>query len=63
MSEMMPTSVDLNQLIQAHKANYEVFRARTEKEIREAIYKALQASPYVSLYYAVSKNGLTGVVP
>ncbi len=58
MSEKMPTSVDLNQLIQAHQANYGVFQARTEKEVHEAIHKALKVCHYVSLYYQVNESGL-----
>jgi GAF domain-containing protein len=58
MSEKMPTQVDLNHLIQAHQANYAVFQARTEKEVHEAVYKALRVCHYVSLYYSVDENGL-----
>ena len=62
MSENMTTPVDLSQLIRSHQANYAVFQARTEKEIRETIYRALKSCPYVSLYYTVNENGLSGVV-
>jgi GAF domain-containing protein len=62
MSEKMSTPVDLSQLIQAHQANYGVFQARTEKEIREAIYKALKACQYISLYYSVNEKGLRGML-
>src|SRR5207248_9483470 len=58
MSENMTTPVDLSQLIQANQANYGVFQARTEKEVYEAIHKALKACHYVSLYYVVNEKGL-----
>lgn len=54
----MPTPVDLSQLLEAHQANYVVFQARTEKDVREAIHKALKAGHYASLYYSVGENGL-----
>lgn len=61
MSEMTPTPVDFNQLIKLHQANYAVFRARTEKEVEKIVYNVLTTCQYISLYYAVTDNGLRGI--
>ena len=58
MSENLTTPIDLSHLIQAHHANYAVFEARTEKDVLEAIRKALMGCHFVSLYYSVSEHGL-----
>ena len=61
MNDMTPTSVDFNQLIKLHQANYAVLHARTEKEIQKAIYTVLMTCQYISLYYSVNENGLRGI--
>ncbi len=59
MSENNAATVDLQQIIKNHQANYAVFMAKTEKEVLRAIGDALKSSLLVTVYYSVTDTGLT----
>ncbi len=64
MSKKTADQVDTlenNELIKIHQANYAVFKAQTEDEINRAIQNVLRSCQYVTAYYAVADNGLEKV--
>ncbi len=62
MSEKTVTTFDAKRLLQIHEANYGVFQARTEKELTQAIQKALYTCPLPCLYYTTDDSGMERAV-
>jgi GAF domain-containing protein len=52
------TAADLEAFNKIHHANYELFRAKTEDEVNDAVKAALRLSPFISGYYQVQTEGL-----
>ncbi|GAB4479600.1 MAG: hypothetical protein OHK0031_00060 [Anaerolineales bacterium] len=52
------SSTDFEEIARLHQANYAIFRARSEDELRQAITQALHSRHFLSLYYNVTDNGL-----
>jgi GAF domain-containing protein len=58
MSQTAPATTDFTTIIKLHELNYELFKARSEKEITNAIQTSLKALPFLSAYYLINENGL-----
>lgn len=56
MSKTAPA--DFETTIKLHELNYQLFKARSEKEVSTSIQNSLKALPFISAYYGVSDNGL-----
>jgi GAF domain-containing protein len=62
MSKTAPVTFDLTTIIKLHETNYELFKARSEKEVVSAIQDSLKMLPFLSAYYLVSDAGLNLVL-
>jgi len=51
-----PSETDLQLIIALQKANYDIFRAKTEEEIFGALVTILKTSPFQSAYYQITGN-------
>lgn len=58
MSQTAPISTTPEITIKLHEKNYELFRARSEREIHAVIQNSLKILPYPSAYYSVTETGL-----
>lgn len=57
MSHPTPPA-DFEEISRLHQANYAIFRARSEDELRQAILQALTSRFFVTLYYTATDSGL-----
>ena len=58
MSQTVPLKDESQITIKLHEKNYELFKARTERDINTAIQNSLKILPYLSAYYIVTEAGL-----
>ncbi len=58
MSQTVPLKDESQITIKLHEKNYELFKARTERDINTAIQNSLKILPYISAYYIVTEAGL-----
>ena len=61
MNEMTVTQADFRAIIRVHQANINVYRAKTEDEVINAIQVSLRSCPFFTAYFSVKNNELVRV--
>ncbi|MDX9991000.1 MAG: GAF domain-containing protein [Anaerolineales bacterium] len=58
MSKTAPIKDESEITIRIHEKNYELFKARSEKDVNTSIQSSLKMLPYLSAYYTTTETGL-----
>jgi len=53
-----PTNTDFDEIARLHQANYAIFQAQSDAELKQAIQNALKSHLFIALYYIVTESGL-----
>lgn len=59
MSQTAPIKDELEIALKIHENNYELFKARSEREVNTSIQMTFKMLPYLSAYYLVTESGLS----